>query len=166
MCSENLQADMTTSVRVSDASKIRSPQSSGSAISGAPAPGSAAYADGQPEGATGWSTKPAPTSYCILNNGHVLLLSSDVEQPAAPQNVRDFLEPATNHLDPIMEAKGEDTLEAGSYLQATESPTSRPGKISSATDHHYWRRTSSIEHQVDPDELALICEEDVSDIEN
>jgi hypothetical protein len=83
--------------------------------------------------------------------------------------VRDFLEPAAHHLDPIMEAKGEDTLEAGSYLQATESPTNRPGRVSSATDHHYWKRTSlpsSIEHQVDQDELALICEEDVSDIEN
>jgi len=80
--------------------------------------------------------------------------------------VRDFLEPATNHLDPIMEAKGEDTLEAGSYLQATESPTNRPGKASSTADHHYWKRTSSIEHQVDQDELALICEEDVSDIDN
>jgi len=69
---------MNTSVRVSDVSKVRSPhtytQSSGSAISGAPAPASAAYADGQPDGATGWSVKPAPTSYCILNNGHVLLL--------------------------------------------------------------------------------------------
>jgi hypothetical protein len=74
MCSENLQADVNTSVRVSEVSKIRSPQSSGSAISGAPAPASAAYADGQPESAIGWLAKPAPTSYCILNNGHVLLL--------------------------------------------------------------------------------------------
>lgn len=69
---------MNTSVRVSEVSKIRSPQSSGdfqkSAISGAPASAVAAYADGQPDSAIGWSTKPVPTSYCILNNGHVLLL--------------------------------------------------------------------------------------------
>ena len=40
------------------ASKIKSPPSSTSIISGA----------------------PAPTSYCILNNGHVLLLKSDSDQ--------------------------------------------------------------------------------------
>ena len=118
-------------MNTSEASKMKSPPTSVSIVSVAPPP----------------SLEVDPvdnrkhTNYCILNNGHVLLVQRDAE---APKNVREFLEPPVSYLDPIVE----DTQEAGSYFQINESPK------------HFHR------NKAEQDELELICEEDVSDIEN
>ena len=98
-------------------------------------------------------------SYCILNNGHVILLNNGQQQMESPsgelsQNARDFLD--TNKMETIVESKVEDTNEMSFYgnLQSNKLNSYNIFQV-----HPVPLLNTSDE------EFDLACEEEIADID-